>query len=285
MFTVDSFVCGIAPLGTNLVLLTFDKPKGQGNMKESTSKRPQLQLVIPHMEDYEVISSDALSIRGYEEYKSNDYHLECLAEENLFYVVSPKDIIVSKMRDEDDHVTWLIEHEQYEEAMAMVQEKEKTLQKHNLQTLGKDYLSYLLSKREFDKAAQLCLKILGKNKDSWEEEVYKFAQIKQLKAIASYLPRENPVLDPAIYEMVLNEFLLTDSERFLQLVREWPSHLYKVQTVINALLERLDRDRTNTYLIRALGDLYSYERQFDKALSIYLRLKHKDVFQLIRKLH
>ena len=27
------------------------------------------------MDDYEVISSDALSIRGYEEYKSNDYHL------------------------------------------------------------------------------------------------------------------------------------------------------------------------------------------------------------------
>jgi hypothetical protein len=39
----------------------------------------------------------------------------------------------------------------------------------------------LLSRQEFDKAAQLCLKILGKNKDSWEEEVYKFAQIKQLK--------------------------------------------------------------------------------------------------------
>jgi len=36
MFTVDSFVCGIAPLGTNLVLLTFDKPKEQGNMKAST---------------------------------------------------------------------------------------------------------------------------------------------------------------------------------------------------------------------------------------------------------
>ena len=42
------------------------------------------------------------------------YLIECLAEENLFYVVSPKDIIVSKMRDEDDHVTWLVEHEQYE---------------------------------------------------------------------------------------------------------------------------------------------------------------------------
>ena len=39
----------------------------------------------------------------------------------------------------------------------------------------------MLSRQEFDKAAQLCFKILGKNKDSWEEEVYKFAQIKQLK--------------------------------------------------------------------------------------------------------
>ncbi|XP_071158448.1 vacuolar protein sorting-associated protein 41 homolog [Mytilus edulis] len=283
MFKVDFFVCGIAPLGTDLVMLTYDKPSEQGILQDSSSKRPQLQLITPHMEDYDVISSDALSLRGYEEYKCNDYHLECLPEENLFYIVSPKDIIVSKLRDEDDHVTWLIDHEQYEEALAVVQQKENTLQKHNLQSLGKDYLDFLLSKRDFEKAAQLCVKILSKNKDSWEEQVYKFAKIKQLKAIAPYIPRENPVLDPAIYEMVLLEFLLSDAERFLQLVRDWPSHLYKVQTVINALLDRLDRDRGNTYLMRALGDLYSYERQFDKALSIYLRLKHKDVFQLIHK--
>lgn len=59
-----------------------------------------------------------------------------------------------------------------------------------IQSLGKDYLDFLLSKRDFEKAAQLCVKILSKNKDSWEEQVYKFAKIKQLKVCSNYNLRE-----------------------------------------------------------------------------------------------
>ena len=78
------------------------------------------------------------------------------------------------------------------------------------QDIGKQYLNYLLEEKGYDEAARLCIKILGKNKELWEEEVYKFAQIQQLKAIAPYLPRGDPQLAPAIYEMVLNAFLQTD---------------------------------------------------------------------------
>jgi hypothetical protein len=42
------------------------------------------------------------------------YFSETISDENLFYIVSPKDIIVSKERDTDDHVAWLLDHEEFE---------------------------------------------------------------------------------------------------------------------------------------------------------------------------
>ena len=39
---------------------------------------------------------------------------ECIPEENLFFIVSPKDVVVSRLRDMDDHISWLMEHERYE---------------------------------------------------------------------------------------------------------------------------------------------------------------------------
>lgn len=45
-------------------------------------------------------------------------------------------------------------------------------------------------------------------------------------------------------------------KKFLNLVKEWPSNLYNVQTIITATLDRLDRERNNTVLLRALGELW-----------------------------
>lgn len=39
---------------------------------------------------------------------------ECNIEEAMFFIVSPKDFVVAKLRDEDDHVTWLTEHEMFQ---------------------------------------------------------------------------------------------------------------------------------------------------------------------------
>ena len=39
------------------------------------SQRPNLRILEAHMEHYEELSNDALSIRGYQNLRSNDYHL------------------------------------------------------------------------------------------------------------------------------------------------------------------------------------------------------------------
>ena len=40
-----------------------------------TGARPNLRIIDPNMDVYDEVSNDALSIRGFQEYRCNDYHL------------------------------------------------------------------------------------------------------------------------------------------------------------------------------------------------------------------
>ncbi len=119
----------------------------------------------------------------------------------------------------------------------------------------------------------------------WEEEVYKFAKVHQLRTISAYLPRGDVTLDPHIYEMVLYEYLKFDSNGFLQLIKEWPPKLYTVTAVVNMVLDHFikNTNQRQNVLLEALAILYSHDGKYDKALAMYLKLKHKDVFLLIQK--
>lgn len=50
-------------------------------------------------------------IYSYENYSHNDYSLECLIDENKYFVVSPKDVVSANLYGTDDRVKWLIEAE------------------------------------------------------------------------------------------------------------------------------------------------------------------------------
>ena len=283
-FRTDFHVAGIAPYdSTNLIVLSYDEEGVQHQGGRLVAPRPTLRIIVPHMDYFIEESNDALSIRGFPEYRCNDYHLEYLLDENVYYIVSAKDIVLAKQRDMDDHVSWLLDREEFQDAMNLAKQHETELKKHNYQDIGKEFLDWLLAEDQFDHAAQQCTQILGRNKELWEQYVYKFAQIKQLKSLSPYLPRGEPKLNPGIYEMVLNEFLQTDFGGFLNLIKEWPSDLYNIQTLVNAVLDKLDRHREDRILLQCLGELYTYDKRYDKALDIYLRLKHNDVFQLIHK--
>lgn len=49
------------------------------------------------------------------------------------------------------------------------------------QAIGRTYLDFLVHQQKFAEAVKMCVKILGKRKDLWEEEIYKFAKIGQLR--------------------------------------------------------------------------------------------------------
>ncbi|XP_031367642.1 vacuolar protein sorting-associated protein 41 homolog isoform X1 [Apis dorsata] len=280
-FRVDFYISGIAPLENQLVLLGCLKELDENGK----SQRPTLHVIEPKYQVFSLVCANSLTLRGYKEYSCNDYHLDCLKEENRFFIVSPKDIVIASLYDADDRIEWLLNHRKFEQALeAVTVNNGKNCKKYTLVDVGRVYLDHLLGCGKYDEAGKLCLKILGKDKKLWEEEVYKFARVHQLRSISSYLPRGDVTLDPLIYEMVLYEYLKMDPDGFLQLVKEWSPKLYKVAAVVNGVLEHLlIHNQRQNVLLEALAILYIHDEKYDKALAMYLKLRHKDVFQLIQK--
>lgn len=281
MFGADYYVCGLAPLscsgGGSLVALTVLK----GAEDSTEGSRPQLRVVEPQMDDCVEQSSDILSVRGFRVYRPSDYCLDSLPEEGLFFVVSPKDVIVAKPRDQDDHLDWLLQHHQYEEAL-QVALCGRDLKRHTLLGVGQRYLSQLVQGGQFARAGEVCRLVFGADRQLWEAQVFQFARLQQLRTLEPVLPRSG--LSPTAYEMVLNEFLQLDPQGLLRLLDEWDPSVYSVPTLVNAVRERLSYDASSVPLLRALARLYSFEGKHDLAIAIYLRIRAADeVFSLVRQ--
>ncbi|XP_050441734.1 vacuolar protein sorting-associated protein 41 homolog [Adelges cooleyi] len=279
MFRIDYFISGIGPLDNDqLVILCYSKEKDA----DGKSMRPQLYVVEAKESKYVELCTDNLSLRGFQDFGCNDYALESLVVENLFVVVSPKDVVVANPCDADDRIEWLVEHNKYSDAMAVVNSKNVVLNRNSRISVGKKYLDHLLFTEEYAQAGRLAAELFGNEKKLWQEEIFKFAQVHQLRQVCCYLPRGEVTLDSHIYEMVLYEYLKLEPDGFLKIIKQWSPSLYNVSAVTNALIEHLIAN-SSSELLEALAILYTHSGKFDKALAAYLKLRHKGVFELIAK--
>lgn len=281
-FQTDSYISGLGPLDDQLVILGVPKEK---DPETSKSQRPVLSVAEYKDCEFCEIATDSLTITGYEEYNCNDYYLDMLIEENRFFIVSPKDIVIARPYDIDDRVNWLTENGKFEKAISVLEEVGGKTSKHSVVTVGVQYLDHLISEHLFEEAAILCARICKNDKVLWENQILKFAEVNQLRAISPYVPR-NPeqALSSHIYVLIFYEYLKVDPHGFLKLVQEWNPALYKTSIIVKEVLEHLLTTEvdSNIYL-EALALLYCYQKKYDKALTTYLKLQHKDVFTLITK--
>ena len=101
------WISGIAPMDKLIVLLTTPKVICDEDDEDEDGK-PQLMIIEPLDDDYNVVSTDYLKMKNHEEHSVHDLHLEFLLHDQNYFIVSPKEIFFGKPRDEDDHVEWLI---------------------------------------------------------------------------------------------------------------------------------------------------------------------------------
>ncbi|XP_073944885.1 vacuolar protein sorting-associated protein light [Choristoneura fumiferana] len=281
-FQTDYYISGLGPLENQLVLLGVPKERDE---KTGKAQRPVLTVADYVDCEFSEVSTDCLNIRGYEEYSCNDYYLDMLIEENRFFIVSPKDIVIASPYDIDDRVNWLTEHGRYETAISVLEEVGGKTSKNSVMTVGVQYLDHLLSKRLYGEAAILCARICKSDKSMWESQIPKFSEVNQLRAISAYVPK-NPekALSSHLYEMIICEYLNVDPPGFLKVVQDWNPALYRTKVIINTVIERLLTSEVDSCIyLEALALLYCNQKRYDKALNTYLTLKHKDVFTLITK--
>ncbi|KAJ2939148.1 hypothetical protein O0L34_g8460 [Tuta absoluta] len=279
-FQTDYFISGLGPLDDQLVLLVVPK---ENDPETGKAQRPM--LTVSDYKDCEFceVSTDTLNIRGYEEYTCNDYYLDMLVDENRFFIVSPKEIVIASPLDIDDKVNWLTAHGRYEKALLVLEEVGGKTSKHSLQTVGQQYLDHLMAANYYEQAAILCARICKSDRVLWETQINKFDAVNQLRTISPYVPKTpEQALPSHVYELIFYEYLKVDPQGFLKLVQEWNPALYKTGVIVKGVLDHLlttEVDK-NIYL-EALALLYCYQKKYDKALNAYLTIQHKDVFKLI----
>lgn len=206
-----------------------------------------------------------------------------IQSENIFYIVSPKDIVVARPPDLDDHISWLIGVERYEQALAEARGRERELRTHKISEIGQKYLEHLLDSDLIAEAAEQCSNLLGNDVALWEHWVYKFEEKNSLRAIAPYVPTRAPQLSSKLYEIILSAFVDEDAPGFLKLVDRWPPSVYKLAHVVMKVSYALEKEREaqrQKELTLALSKLFIFDRQYDKALDLYLRLG-LDAFDLV----
>ncbi|KYR00389.1 RING zinc finger-containing protein [Tieghemostelium lacteum] len=311
-FQTHYWISGIAPFGEELVILGyndinmvegFDDPNSQSatpKMLAGTSSpnsitgawnqgrvesaaKPSIHIVS--RKTNQSITTDHLSVNGFSHYKATDYRLDYNTDENIFYIVCPKDVVAAKPRNVDDHLAWLISKLKYDEALEEVEKDQKTLKilpPTKIKEIGEKYIEHLLERKEIRKAASLCPKICQKDPDLWEKWILRFYKIGGIQLLCPHIPIGNPSLSCTVYEMFLNHFLKQDPAMFLETVTNWPSNIYNIQTIITTAEEYLSKHQNETIMI-ALAKLYTYENSYEKTLDIYLKLKKGNVFDLINQ--
>ncbi|CAG8436458.1 3839_t:CDS:10 [Diversispora eburnea] len=267
MFQTDFIVCGIAPFNEMTLLLAYlsdeitknemmDDPE---QYKRPRAKRPEIRIINSLKEE---ISTDALPLHGFQHCQANDYILDYYPSEDMFYVVSPKDLVLAKPRDLDDHISWLLDRYRYEEALSTLKEAQAWggSKVYDLTEVGEKYLGYLVDEGEFAKAAENCPKIIKDSKDSkklWERWVFRFAELKHLQEITPYIPFQSPdpQLSSTAYEMVLAHFLNNDHQALCDTIMKWPPTIYNISSVTVLVEDIVEKDPDNKILMECLAEL------------------------------
>lgn len=149
---------GQNPAPTSLLVLVYTPPD-TSFMDEATddrrqqarklAERPELRIISRSGEE---MSSDVLSISGYQTCGCNDYILaqvpDGIDSSQCYVVLNPKNIVLVKPRDKRDHVAWLVERKRYDEALEQVENM--TDEGIDAVEIGQKYIEHLVSLGERD---------------------------------------------------------------------------------------------------------------------------------------
>ncbi|KAL2130933.1 hypothetical protein VTI74DRAFT_5738 [Chaetomium olivicolor] len=193
------------------------------------------------------------------------------------FIHSPYDCILATKRDLGDHLTWLLEHHQYQQAWELVDQHPEimtiasdttpTSPQHTQTTddfydetpsvadgmrsfyssaekekrrIGELWIQDLIEASDWARAGQICGKVLG-TPDRWEKWVWTFAGANKFDEIVDYIPTERtqPPMPGTLYEVMLGHYLQANKPRFRELLERWSPDLFDVNTITTALEDQL----------------------------------------------
>ena len=232
-----SFKCsGISQMGDDLLVLSYEH-----------DAKPAVRIITPHVSDYDEVAFDTLTMRDYGSFKSSDYILAKNDDLNNYFIVSPKDIIIAVEPDDEDHLNWLLENEQFTEALDFCQGKK--FKEHTYGSIGREYIRHLIELEQLAEAAEKCKQFLF-TFDEWEREAMAFSSKSALKTLVPYLPTAEPRLRASIYGEALREFIESkEYDDYLHWIQHWPGAIYEIKQQVFLLRKELEQTKNKSLRI------------------------------------
>jgi hypothetical protein len=193
------------------------------------------------------------------------------------FIHSPYDCVLATRRDLSDHLAWLLERGQHQQAWELVDQHPEIVSlgsdatptspnatqttddfyddtgsttegisslysaaEKEKRRIGELWIRDLIDAGDWSKAGQVCGKVLS-TPDRWEKWVCTFAGAQKFDEIVDYIPRERtrPPMPGTLYEIMLGHYLQTNKLRFRELLERWSPDLYDVSTISTALEDQL----------------------------------------------
>ncbi|KAL2177392.1 uncharacterized protein P884DRAFT_200623 [Thermothelomyces heterothallicus CBS 202.75] len=193
------------------------------------------------------------------------------------FIHSPYDCVLATRRDLGDHLAWLLDHHQYQQAWQLVDEHPEIMAgapdatpsspQHTHSTddfyddsasvtegmrsfysaaekekrrIGELWIQDIIETGDWVRAGQVCGKVLG-TPDRWEKWVWTFAGANKFDEIVNYIPTERtrPPMPGTLYEVMLGHYLQVNKPRFRELLERWSPDLYDVSAITTVLENQL----------------------------------------------
>jgi vacuolar protein sorting-associated protein 41 len=167
---MDSIIAGLLPYPPNILVLSYTSisppstpSSSEVDFRRRTATRPELRIVSP---DKEELSSDALSLKGYERLQPGDYSLAWNEKLKCVYIISPNDIVVGMERTPEDRVQWLLDRGKYREALEVFENNtsshNQSVGKWNRKEIGVNYIEHLIEEGNNSMQAQVDMQDNGR---------------------------------------------------------------------------------------------------------------------------
>lgn len=197
-------------------------------------------------------------------------HPSLLKEGAKIFIHSPYDCILGTKRDQADHLTWLLEREQFQQAWELLERNPDILSQEDTgsreetilnddesiaesiqknfsssveqekRRIGELWIQELVDEGDWKAAGRVCGKVLN-TPDRWGKWVWNFAGSNHHDEIVDYVPSEltHPPLPRTIYELLLTAYIQKSKPRFRELLDRWSTDLFDINTVATALDNQL----------------------------------------------
>ena len=255
---LDDFICGISPFYDKvhkyITVVCYPDVSGFDTSKSTDSddgadllsedeenKVPIFFVIEPtHPNDYEIVNDELMKLNNFQNCLAADYKLTSVYTENIYIIFNANDLILGVPTNLVDHLNWLFENQYLNNFFSTIRARKIELKEDVFRAFGFKYLNRLFEMEEFEKAAESCRDILGRNAKDWENLICQFMQKSQLKVLCEYIPTSEPQLRKEIYEIILLSFLTKDADQFLHLVNKWPGHIYDPQIIIKGVSDQME---------------------------------------------